>query len=583
MSREDTQWLASSLDDGVLAWMVRAILVACAVALLLLACSRSQFGGVWRADVMEQLDVARQLARGQGFTSHLVRPLDLALAREAAGETGPVVCRFTTESLPVNHRVAPLYPVALSLVFKLVKPDWQPQSGELYGPERVALVTNGVLLVLAALLLSVVTLHALGRTMGAVAVAGFLMAPAVLIGAIGGGSHTLLLLLAVGVWGCAYASVQVRTWWQQLLFCGGTGVCLGLAVLTHYGAVALLPGVVLLLIVESSRLRRVGPLVVLLLALLVCLPWGFRQYRATGAPCGTALLAVPEGSALAPAETLATMAPGELNRARLSQAVRRKARGQGAELLSRGAGLGGLSLLAGLVVIAFFIRFDERGLNGLVAGTGCTLLLLCAGAALTSGEGRLMLLPAVPCCALLGAAALKQVLERQDFFTPGAEGLYTAGAMVVGALPVLALMLAPVARLTPYPPYHPMLQHFVAEASGRRGVIGTDIPAAVAWYGDQLAMPLPRDPEACAELAHPYGIQALYLTERTRSMAGAATRGQEAWLQVLAGQLPDALAGFEQGLFLPQGRRAQLLLLYSMPSTSSKSESRAPPSATARR
>ena len=65
--------------------------------------------------------------------------------------------------------------------------------------------------------------------------------------------------------------------------------------------------------------------------------------------------------------------------------------------------------------------------------------------------------------------------------------------------------------------------------------------------------------------------------------AGVFVGGQEAWLQVLAGQLPDALAGFEQGLFLPQGRRAQLLLLYSMPSTSSKSESRAPPSATARR
>jgi hypothetical protein len=582
MLRDNTQWVARSLDDGVLAWAVRAVLVACAVALLLLAFGRSQFGGVWRADAMEQLDVARELARGHGFTSHLVRPLDLALA-QAGGTNAPTTFRLSSGMLPANHRVAPLYPFCLSMVFRMVKPAWQPEAGALYAPERVALVVNGVLLCLAALVVLMVGLHALGRTVGGVAVAAFLMAPSVIFGAVGGGAHALLLVLSAGTWACAYASIHMRTWWQQLLLCVACGLLLGLAVLTSYGAVVLLLGIALFLAMESSRLRWTCPLVVLLLAVLVVAPWGLHQSRAVGQPFGTAPLAVPSATLLAPAETLDTMAPGELNRARFSQAVRLKVRGNSADLLSRGAGLGGLSLIAGLVLVALFVRFEERGLNGLVAGTVCSLVGLFLIAALTSGDALVMLLPAVPCCALLGAAALKQVLDRQDFFTPGAAGFYTAGALVAGALPLAALLLTPVARLAPYPPYHPMLQRYVAQAAGRNGVICTDIPAAVAWYGDHLAMPLPRDPAACAAKVDAYGIGSLYLTQRTRAVPGATTRGQEEWMDVLAGNLPAALAPFEQGLFLPQGRRSQLLLLYSTPSTSAKSESRAPPNSTERR
>ena len=560
MSWENSQWLARSLDDGVLAWLVRALLVGCAVTLLLFAFGRTQFGGVWRPDAMEQLDVARQLARGKGFTGHLVRPLDLELA-SYAGESGEGRVTFGAGETPPNSRVAPLYPLVLSRVFKLTKPDWQPQPRGLYAPERIALVTNGAMLFLSALIVLVVGMHAFGRASGAVAVSGFLLAPAVIFGAVGGAAHALLLLLAAAAWACAYASIHVRTWWQQILLFVACGLLLGLGVLTSYGVVALIPGIVLLLAIESSRLRWTGPVLVVLLAAMVVSPWCLHQQRTTGQLFGTAPLSVPSQTMLAPAASLDTMRPSEINRARHSDAVRLKARRHAADLLSRGGGLGGLSLIAGLGLVALFVRFDERGLNGLVAGTVCTTLFLLIVAALTTADAMVMLLPAVPCFALLGAGVLKQLLERQEFFTPGAVGFYTAGALAVGALPVLALLLTPLARVAPYPPYHPMLQSYVSQAAGRSGVICSDIPEAVAWYGDHLAMPLPLDPVQLATRADQYGISALYLTEQSRGVEGPLSRGQEEWIAVLAGNLPASLTQFEQGLFLPQGRRSQLLLL----------------------
>ena len=66
----------------VLRWLV-IVLIAAALSLIYTA---SQFRGFEKRESMDMAQLARNLARGQGFTTYLIRPLGLWQLKIAAGD-----------------------------------------------------------------------------------------------------------------------------------------------------------------------------------------------------------------------------------------------------------------------------------------------------------------------------------------------------------------------------------------------------------------------------------------------------------------------------------------------------------------
>lgn len=111
------------------------------------------FRGLRSAAGMEQAQVARELARGNGWTTKCVRPAAWKQVLEARPETPPDAMPST--SLP------PLPSLLLAPLFKLMPSAWafQPErDGVVYALDRVVAVVG-----VAALLLMVLNLHGLAR------------------------------------------------------------------------------------------------------------------------------------------------------------------------------------------------------------------------------------------------------------------------------------------------------------------------------------------------------------------------------------------------------------------------------------
>ncbi len=204
---------------------------------------------LWGGDEMEYADVARRLARGDGFTTSLIYPAELAYG---AGRDHPSLVR------------APLWPLLLSVSFAAA------------GPRDAAV--HATLLVLFAACVGVAT--ALGRALagpvaGALAGVAVATSPQGLALSLLGGTETLYALwILVAFWLLARRAAPV---W--------VGAVCALAYLTRYNGIVLLPFALGWLWFDPARRRAVSAC--LGGFALVALPWWVRNALVTGNPVFT--------------------------------------------------------------------------------------------------------------------------------------------------------------------------------------------------------------------------------------------------------------------------------------------------------
>lgn len=203
----------------------------------------------WGGDEAEYADVARRLARGEGFTTSLIYPAEIEWGVD---RDHPSLVR------------PPLWPLILAAGFSLL------------GPNPVAIQ----LLLLCQYMTCVVLAGLLGQRLmglwgGVVAAIAVVASPDMLALSFIGMTETLytawvllaFLLLAQGA----------RPIWIGL-------VC-GLLYLTRYNGIVLLPFVLVFLATGENRIRR--PAECMLGFVLVAMPWWIRNWMVTGDPVFT--------------------------------------------------------------------------------------------------------------------------------------------------------------------------------------------------------------------------------------------------------------------------------------------------------
>jgi len=122
-----------------------------------------------------------------------------------------------------------------------------------------------------------------------------------------------------------------------------------------------------------------------------------------------------------------------------------------------------------------------------------------------------------PLIFIFGAALFFILLDHMDLPFPELRRLVIGIAMALACFPLIFTFLPPRSYAAAWPPYYPWLNQRAARWVDKNELIMSDIPWAVAWYGQRKAVWLTQD---CTEdffglNDHLKSVNALYLTQVT--------------------------------------------------------------------
>ncbi len=435
------------------------------------------------ARAMDQAQLARNLSRGEGFTTLLLRPLTLARVSRVVGHPDLVN--------------APLYPYFLAGLFRL------------FGAEtRVASWASGIPFLLTVPLVYWLARRAFSRKVALLAVAGVATHLGLLTAA-AGGTHISLLGLLLTLLAVVLVRLQEAEGAQGLWGAAAAGLCALLYLTDYLYLLVALPAVALVAATVRPRHRLPAVLSFALVFGLVCGPWWVRNYLVTRNPVYSASWSETiMGTRTHAGNTLyRNMNPTPESLAQFlvhnPRELYEKARDAALTLTPAVFTVGGL-VMTPFFLAATLIPLGHAALDRLRLLLYAVLVLL-ALAMLFFVPDSSRLLPLAPLVIVVAAAFFYQLLDLR--LRPLSEAHRQrwgtlAVVLLLGchALP-LVLQLAP-GRVTETAQPAALrracqeLSSLTREYSGGlrepgRDPVYTDLPWAVAWYADRPAIWLP--------------------------------------------------------------------------------------------
>jgi 4-amino-4-deoxy-L-arabinose transferase-like glycosyltransferase len=314
---------------------------------------------------------------------------------------------------------------------------------------------------------------------------------------------------------------------RLLLLATTAGLLVGVGALTRYSfGWIIVPVLVFLGIlagIGGGGRRWLMPCIASALAFLVVLsPWVYRNFSVSGTPFGTAGLAIIQHDYSFMSErSLKAGQGGDYVKTTIRKLV----------INSQKILLDDLPKLAGGWVTPFFLvglllRMQSPAIRRLRYFVGATLLLfivvqalgrtqLSSDSADINSENLLVLF--VPLILIYGASLFLILLDQIEL--PFSRVRYVAMGLFVAilSLPLIYSFLPPRGGPLAFPPYAPQP---IQESSGwmlKNELIMSDVPWAVAWYGDRQCVWLTLDAEDAFYEVSDYlkPVRALYLTQVT--------------------------------------------------------------------
>lgn len=538
------------------------------------------FKGLAHPRAMEQAGIARELVRGNGFSTKIVRPAEYWIYKKNKGG-------LPEKNVPDTYH-APLWPAVLAPVVGLMKSKWEMdyQHQQLYPPD-LAIAGVGLLFFLLSVMVQYfVAARLFDKRMAAFAVALMLICDQFWRFSMSGLPQMLMLFL----FSCAtYALVRLVEQQEEAvaativapeelplasdlptvpregeplppppLSIGATeapplvfsfpwwalvaGLSLGLLALTHSITLFIAAGAIIFC-VSYFRGRRllVGGLVAAMVVLCYA-PWLVRNYQV----CGNALgVGWYSGLYQVRGTESSVMRSKEPPLAGVSPATFRNK--MQAQLLWQMGNLPqqlGYSMLAPVFLIALLHPFKRRHTGNF---RWCALLMYAAAILgmivlglddepLKANDLHVLFIPLL---SFYGMAYLLVLWSRLEInvrlLRYGFIGLLFLLSGIPFLLTVIALHL-PSGMRVQWPPYVQPYIAILGTWTNEKEIIMSDMPWAVSWYADRRSLWLPAEMRDFLEL-HDYGrlngkIVGLYLTpvSRNRSFLYDIFKGEyRAW------------------------------------------------------
>ncbi len=493
------EWI-HQLELGRGARMLQGLVAFMALVGIAALYDRMEFRNLHHAEAMDAAQVARNLSRGEGFTTQFIRPLSVSLLEEHGA--GPDLLKRPHPDL-AN---APVYPLVLAAAMRVLPfPDDVPTDRPVLSCKQdvwVALVNQVLFIGVIGL---VYRLSRLWFDVAVARVATLAVAGTELFWrySVSGLSTMLLMLLVLALAGCLAAmdraareATRGRGW--LVAMAALVGLLTGLAAMTRYAMASLLLPVLLFLVAYFPGRRLVLPGVAVLAFALLTAPWLWRNHHLSGTCLGTAGFAAYEGTAPFPGNRLQRSFHPELSRVTVHD-VADKLHARLPSLLASD-----LPRTAGNWIAAFFLAGLMLGfLNPTLSRARMFLLLsmgvlipvqgILVGLSPPSGTEALptsandLLVTLGPLVIIFGAATFQVLLDQVDWVTGAVRPLLVGAFLVIVSGPLWLSLLPP--RPDPrVAPYVPSLVRFFGECCAEEELMMSDIPWAVAWYGDRTCL-----------------------------------------------------------------------------------------------
>ncbi len=533
------QDLVYNIDTGFGLRLIQIGLCVLVLLTVMLLFTATQFRGLKDADAMDAAQLGRNLMLHKRYVTQHVRPASMGYLAQHRG--GPQV-----DGHPELFR-PPVYPAILAAGFRALRGSFNVQKpGGVYPPEQWIIVPiNHLFTLLTGAMLFLAARRLFNFRTAAVGLAIFFLSRMVWDDSVSCVGLPVVSFFVTSAFYFALLGVDRQregrpagSWAVPLAV---SAACVSLAALTRYGALAVLPGLLLYLALSLKRRRALVTSLYAALAVALLVPWFARNAAVCGNPFGLALHSALSGSRAVPADVFDRVLAPELTAGGILRALQVKwltntADFYGNRLFSLGDGL-----LFSFFLAAFFFRFVRRDVHVFRWCLGVSMLSLLFAAAFY-GESTFRLVHAFwPFVILYGLAFFFLLLERLQL---RARLLNIAVTVLFAGLSVIPLVLAllPPRVGVPYPPYFPPFITHVCGLLDPGEVLCTDMPWATAWYGERTSVLLPQTvDEFYAINDYQRRISGLYFTTITRDKAYARVlRWGEyrTWFPILQGRIP---------------------------------------------
>ncbi len=497
-------------------------------------------------EAMDAAQLARNISEGKGYKTLFLRPfsLDLVQRHEAASHAGdgpnaPTdLARIKTAHPDISN--PPVYPLLLAGLMKVLpfdytvnlkKPFWT-NNGNFwrYQPDFLIALFNEALLLMIVVLTFFLAKNLFDSNVAWLAAILVLGCELLWRFSVSGLSTMLLLVVFLGLVMFlleierSTRESKPRPGWVFGLAVA-VGVLTGLGALTRYAFGWTIIPVALFLLLFSGPRRWWHTLAALLAFTLVLTPWIIRNEIASGTPFGTAGYALVEGTFIFPQFQLERSVQPELTHAMWLTPYVQKFFGN-----LRGILTGDLLKSAGGWTYALFFAGLFIGFRSTGARRIRYFLLMCLGIFTVvqalgrtqlsemspeiNSENLLVLL--VPLVFVFGASFFFTLLEQMALPLLQLRYAVIAGFVVLCCLPMLFTLGSAKTPPVVYPPYYPPQIQQSARWMQPDELMMSDVPWAVAWYGQRQCVWLTLDAQddffAINKLKP---VLALYLTPQT--------------------------------------------------------------------
>lgn len=504
------QELIHALELGAGARYLRLAALLLGVITLAVIYDVRELQNIRSEEAMDAAQVGRNLAEGRGFTTRYVRPLSIGLITQHRADRDPLL-----KGEHPDLANPPLYPLLLSGFMKI--PGLfqyevvSPKEGQFlrHQPDLIiTLINQGLFFIGIALI------WRLARRLFDARVATLttllMLGSEVLWQFSGSGHATMLALVLVAALfnvlqaldaGARQDPPRGGPWLVGLALLAG--LCCGLLALTRYSLGLFILPVLVLLAAGFPGRRVVLPLAAGVVFLAVLTPWLVRNWQICGNPFGIAAYALVQETNPFGGNWLPRTFNPELGLVGRNDIVRKLFVGLG-QLLSEDLPEIGGSWITAFFLVGLLVPFVDARRSRLRWFTLGSLVVLGLAQVMARthlstevprihSENLLVLL--APVVFMFGSALLVLLVYSLDITVEAWRRVILGGVVAVLWIPLLVFFGPPRSFPIAYPPYYPPIIHQVAQWFEPDELIMSDMPWAVAWYGNRQSVLLTRTPD----------------------------------------------------------------------------------------
>jgi hypothetical protein len=453
-------------------------------------------------EAMDAAQIARNLSQGNGFSTDFVRPLSIALIQNHREGVGSLL-----KNPHPDLANAPVYPVILAGLFKILPVEWKIGTALFwrYQPEVFIGWFNQILFFLALFQVFSLSARLFDRSVGYLAVILMSLTEIFWEFTTSGLSTMLLIVLFLGLVHClvlidAWSREEIKPKGSILAAAGAAGLILGLMALTRYSMAWMIFPVAGFMAIYASNLRLPAMLAGVGAFLILFTPWLVRNYQISGHLFGTAGFAIHQGALAFPSHVLERSMPRnmtlELNKVEMEEYLR-KLFVNGGEIVARDLPRAAGNWITAFFLVALLVPYRNPSLNRVklftVAAIGVFFLAQALGRTAYAEPGthinsENLLVIAAPIFFIFGAAFFYTLLDQIELPLPWLRSALVGLFVLVLSVPLIFRLLPPRNVASNYPPYFAPIIQEAASWMGRDELIMTDMPWAVAWYGQRQAV-----------------------------------------------------------------------------------------------